>query len=260
MNLNLVIDIGNSNITLGIYQDNRLISILNRQTRVDIKPAEISFFLEDTLSALHFSKKQIEGVIVASVVSPLTDLFADTILSWAGKKCYLPNYQNIPGITIEVDYPQKVGVDRLVNVYEAYHINQVPTLVIDLGTATTFDLIMGDGRFIGGAIAPGLRLSYETLIDKTDQLPAIDLSVPQTVIGKNTTDSIRSGTIFGYAGLVDSMVAKITHEAEIQLKTIATGGLAALIEPVSSSIDFVKRDLTLSGLHRLLNYYQNKFL
>ncbi len=256
--LSIAIDVGNTNITMGIYKDNKLSGVFRKTSDVDINQNRFSQFLEDSLKSIGSSPEKVKSAILASVVLPLNNVIIDSIQKLTGKNCHSLDFRKIPKIRVALDSPEKVGIDRLVNIYEVYETYGVPALVIDMGTATTFDVVTGDGTFVGGAISPGMKLSYEALIKKTDQLPEIDFIASKSVIGKNTEQSIQSGTIFGYAGLIDSMAAKISQEIGTPLKIIATGGLVNFIRPYSSSIDIVMNDLTISGLYRLLNYHENK--
>jgi type III pantothenate kinase len=152
---------------------------------------------------------------------------------------------------ILMDNPREVGADRLLNASSGYQLFGGPLIIIDFGTATTFDVISEAGDYLGGAIATGLVLSLEALTAKAFKLPRIELERPPSVIGKNTRHCMQSGMVFGYAGLVDSMVDKISHELGKQPKIIATGGLAGLIKPASSCIEESVDDLTLNGLYSI---------
>jgi len=149
---------------------------------------------------------------------------------------------------VEMDFPQEVGADRLLNASAGFARYGCALVIIDFGTATTFDVISETGAYLGGVIAPGLGLSLEALTSKAFKLPRIKLEKPPTVIGKNTIHGMQSGVVYGYAGLVDSMVEKISLELGLKPKVIATGGLASLIKPASLTIEEIVDDLTLNGL------------
>ncbi|PCI30699.1 MAG: pantothenate kinase [SAR324 cluster bacterium] len=247
----LVVDVGNTNVVFGFYQHGKLLKTFRKATDINCEKEKWLLFLDDCFSNLKLSVGELEKTVIASVVPPLSPILRQGILELTGKDCHLVNSKNIPGLRLDVQYPEKVGVDRLVNAYQAYQQFHCALVVVDLGTATNFDVVSGEGIFLGGAIAPGLKLSYDALVAQAEQLPAIDLVVPPSVIGKNTIECMQSGIIFGYAGMIDSMINRISQEMGETIQVIVTGGLARFIEPVASTIDHRIDDLTLRGLYSL---------
>ena len=251
MEVVLVIDIGNTNVVLGLYKEGKLLQTFRELTERCYQEISLHSFFRKSMEACGLMANQISRVSLASVVLPLIPLFQGHIRKLTGKNCLVVNSDNIGGLPVDVPKPDAVGIDRLINAYSAYTQFQHALVVIDLGTATTFDVVSSEGTFVGGAISPGLRLSHDALVACTDQLPSVEMAPPPSVIGKNTIECMQSGIIFGYAGMLDSMIARISDEMEQKLLVIATGGLAPLMKPVASCIDYIQSDLTLKGLYLL---------
>lgn len=245
----LVIDIGNTNIVLGIYQDDTLLYLWRLSTDKQKTSDEYLVLVHNLLKLYCIDTDVIQNTILGSVVTPLNPVFNDLVIRLTGKPCRLVDLSCFPDMKIEMDNPEEVGADRLLNASAGFARYGRALVIIDFGTATTFDVISESGAYLGGIIAPGLGLSLEALTSKAFKLPRIKLEKPPTVIGKNTIHAMQSGVVFGYAGLVDSMVWKITDELPTKPKVIATGGLAALIKPASATIEEIVDDLTLQGLY-----------
>jgi len=247
----LVIDIGNTNIVLGIYQD----GVLLHQWRISTDKAKTSdeyrVILSNLLKINDIDPKTIRKTVLGSVVTPLDRVFQELITTLTGNTCRLVDLSCFTDMVIKMDNPAEVGADRLLNASAGFERYGQALVIIDFGTATTFDVISGQGEYLGGVIAPGLNLSLEALTTKAFKLPRIELKIPPTVIGKNTVHCMQSGIVHGYGGMVDSMVAKITAELGLKPKVIATGGLASLIKPASNSIEEIVHDLTLQGLYKI---------
>lgn len=244
----LVIDIGNTNIVLGIYKEERLLHLWRVSTNAKATSDEYFVMIHNLLHLHNIDPKMIQNTVIGSVVTPLESVFQDVSKRLTGENCYVVSVDSFPDMEIKIDNPKEVGADRLLNASAGFDIYKSPLIIIDFGTATTFDVISEKGEYLGGAIAPGLMLSLDALTEKAFKLPRIDLEKPPLVVGKNTPHCMQSGVVFGYAGMVDSMVERISKELGYQLKVIATGGLAKLIQPVSLTIEEVVDDLTLSGL------------
>ena len=243
-----VIDVGNTNIVLGIYKDNKLLHLWRVSTDIKKTSDEYLITVKNLFKINDLDPKRVQCSVLGSVVSPLDGVFKTVTRLLTGKEARLVDLSCFPQIPIRMDNPQEVGADRLLNASAGYVTYGGPLIIIDFGTATTFDVISESGEYLGGAIATGLVLSLEALTAKAFKLPRIELVQPPSVIGKNTAHCMQSGMVHGYAGLVDSMVDKISAELEATPKVIATGGLATLIKPVSTRIQEVVDDLTLKGL------------
>jgi len=190
----------------------------------------------------------VQGVVLCSVVPPLTTVFAELAQKFFGTDAFIVTGALDLGIRNAYQPPEAVGADRLVNAVAARHLYGVPCIVVDFGTATTFDAIDADGTYLGGAIAPGITTAAEALFQRTAQLPRVALTQPPCAIGRTTTESIQSGLLFGYVGLVKELVARFRAELGEGVKVIATGGLASLIAPLAGVVDAINPDLTLLGL------------
>lgn len=244
----LVIDVGNTNVVLGIYREDKLLHLWRMSTDKQKTSDEYLVPVYNLLKINNIDLKEIKCSILGSVVTPLNAVFQDLVFRLTEKPCKLVDLTCFPDMKIEMDNPSEVGADRLLNASAGYAIYREALVIIDFGTATTFDVISQKGAYLGGIIATGLGLSLEALTSKAFKLPRIKLEKPATVIGKNTVHAMQSGVVFGYAGMVDSMVEKISAELGVKPRVIATGGLATLIKPASSTIGDIVDDLTLQGL------------
>lgn len=244
----LCIDIGNTNIVLGVYRDDDLITHWRISTDHQKMPDEYGMLLVNLLQHHRLSPGDIDAVALASVVPPVTDLFVEMCRDYLSLTPLIIGSGVRTGVAIRYDNPREVGADRVVNAAAAYRIYGGPTCVVDLGTATTFDALSARGEYLGGAIAPGIRIAAEALFLRTAKLPRIDLQRPPKAVGTNTVDSMRSGILFGYVGLVEGMVARFRQELGPDMHVIATGGLAGVIAQETDVIEAVDPWLTLKGL------------
>ncbi len=245
----LAIDIGNTHTVLGIFDDERLVYEWRLRTSVDATEDEWSVFIYDLFKIEKMDFKMIRSCVISCVVPPVLH----SIEKFCQKYLHLEPLVVGPGIKtgmpILYDNPKEVGADRIVNAIAAYEAYRDATVVIDFGTATTFDYISEKGEYMGGAICPGIMISCEALFQKASKLPRAQIFVrPKSVIGKNTIDSMNAGIIFGYAGLVEGMIARFEKEVNRKLRTVATGGLAPVIAPFCPAIEEVDPYLTLKGL------------
>jgi type III pantothenate kinase len=242
----LVVDVGNTNIVLGIYRGEDLVSSWRLATARERTADEYGILARqlvgDSLMA------GLEGAIVSSVVPPLNSAVAFMIHKYFGIEPIFVEPGIKTGIAIHTDNPQEVGADRIVNCVAAHHAYGGPTVIVDFGTATTFDLVTEDAKYVGGVIAPGLNISAEALFARAARLPRVDIRRPPTVIGTNTVVNMQSGIYFGYLALVDGILARIKTEVPTIKHVVATGGLAALFAEDSEHIDEVDSELTLKGL------------
>lgn len=247
----LVIDVGNSNIVLGIYDERKLLRHWRISTDKSRTSDEYGVLLNTLFSLEELSFSSIKSIIISSVVPPLTGVLEKLCHDFLGVDPMVVGSGVKTGMQIQYDNPCEVGADRIVNAVAGYEKHRCALVIVDFGTATTFDYVNGKGEYCGGAIAPGLAISAEALFQRASKLPRVDIARPQHVIAKNTVESMQSGMYFGYIGLVDGIVERIKAESMEQLKVIATGGLAILISSESKTIDEVDEFLTLDGLRIL---------
>ncbi|MCD9026307.1 type III pantothenate kinase [Cohnella silvisoli] len=244
----LVVDVGNTNIVLGLYQGSALMHdwrlSTNRSSTVD----EYGVLISNLFQLAGVRGEQIEGVILSCVVPPLMSTLEQLFVKYVGKEALVVGPGIKTGLNIRYENPREVGADRIVNAVAGIEQYGTPLIVVDFGTATTFDYIDASGAYLGGAIVPGIGISAEALYQRAAKLPRIELSKPKTVIGRNTVAAMQAGIIFGYAGQVDGIVRRICKEFNVQPRVIATGGLAELIAGESETIEKVDPLLTLEGL------------
>ncbi|TJY38602.1 type III pantothenate kinase [Cohnella pontilimi] len=244
----LVVDVGNTNIVLGLYEDRTLNHhwrlSTNRSTTVD----EYGVMIMNLFQLAQVHANQIEGVILSSVVPPLMNILERLFVQYVGKEALVVGPGIKTGLNIRYENPKEVGADRIVNAVAGIEKYGSPLIIVDFGTATTFDYIDENGAYLGGAIVPGIGISAEALYQRAAKLPRIELAKPRTVIGRNTVAAMQAGIIYGYAGQVDGIVRRIREEFRVNPRVIATGGLAELIAGESEAIETVDPLLTLEGL------------
>jgi type III pantothenate kinase len=245
----LAIDIGNTNITLGLYQADEMLRAWRLATDHERMPDEYGLQLQGLLQASGYSTESIEHVAVASVVPPLTSVFHQTCSAYLNLEPFNVDAGVKTGLRIRYEDPKHaLGADRVVDAVAVLHLYGGPACVVDFGTATTFDAITGEGEYLGGAIAPGIGIASDALFYRTAKLPRVDLQRPPSAIGRNTVHAIQSGLLFGYVGLVEGMVARFRQELGKSMKVIGTGGLADLIADETDVIEITAPWLTLDGL------------
>jgi type III pantothenate kinase len=242
------VDIGNTNVVMGLYEGQELVTHWRIATDHQKMADEYAMLILDLFERSGQEPAAVEGVVVASVVPPLAGIFDKLCRRYFDRVPLVVDAGVHTGVRICLDSPNEVGADRVVNTVAAFRRYGGPACVVDFGTATTFDLISAEGDYLGGAIAPGIGIAAEALFERTAKLPRIDLVRPPNVIGKNTVHAMQSGLLFGYVGLVESLVARFHAELGSAMKVIATGGLAALIAAETHVIDAVDPWLTLEGL------------
>lgn len=242
----LVVDLGNTNLVLGVYRGAELINSWRLATARERTADEYGILARQLVGdAIH---NNLEGAIVASVVPPLNSAMTFMVRKYFGIEPLFVEPGVKTGIAIHVDNPAEVGADRIVNCAAAHEAYGGPTVIVDFGTATTFDVVTANAEFVGGVIAPGLNISAEALFARAARLPRVDIRRPDHVIGTNTVVNMQSGIYFGYLGLVDGILARIRSEVPNLKRVVATGGLATLFAEDSEHIDEVDPELTLKGL------------
>jgi type III pantothenate kinase len=245
----LCIDVGNTNIVLGVASQDKILTHWRIRTEKEATSDEMGITVGDLLRSSGIRMEEITDIIISCVVPSLLNVLD------AFSHCYFHIRPMIvgpglkTGMPIQYYNPREVGADRLVNAVAAYEKYHTALIVVDFGTATTFDCVSKDGAYIGGAIAPGIVISCEALFEKASKLPRVEIFTrPKNVIAKDTISAMNVGIIYGYAGLVDGIVNRIKKEMGPGLKVIATGGIAPFIYKESESIDCLEEDLTLEGL------------
>lgn len=252
----LVIDVGNSNIVFGVYDGTKLLRSWRLSTDKSRTSDEYAVMLHSLFEQAGLSFSRIKAAIISSVVPPLTGVMEAIARDFFNLPPYVVGPGIKTGMPIHYDNPREVGADRIVNAVAGFEKHRCPLVIIDFGTATTFDYVNGKGEYCGGAIAPGLAISVEALFQRASKLPRIDIAKPPQVIARNTVNSMQAGIFYGYVGLVDGIVEHIRSESHEEFRVIATGGLANLIAPESKTIDEVDDNLTLEGLRIL--YERNR--
>jgi type III pantothenate kinase len=244
----LAIDIGNTNITLGLYTGETLGPRWRLATDHERMPDEYGFQFFGLLAHSGHNPAELTGVCLASVVPPLTGRIVQACRSYLGQNPLVVDAGVKTGVRILYEDPRAVGADRIVDAAAVQRLYGGPACVVDFGTATTFDGISVDGDYLGGAIAPGIGIAAEALFLRAAKLPRVDLQRPPAAIGRNTVHAMQSGLLFGYVSLVEGMVARFRQELGSQMKVIATGGLAEVIADETQVIQIIAPWLTLDGL------------
>lgn len=247
----LAIDIGNTNIVLGVFRGRKLIHHWKIQTESEKTSDEYGVTMLNLFSLSGPEKTEIKAVILSSVVPPLTPIFEDLSKRLFKVKPVVVGPGLKTGMAILYENPLEVGADRVVAAVGAYEKHGGPCIVVDFGTATTFDAVSSKGEYLGGAIAPGIQISAEALYLKTAKLPRIEIKKPKEAIGRTTVTSMQSGLYFGYVGLVSKIIEEIKRELGEGTTVISTGGFGAQISHEISSIDIHEPDLVLEGLQVL---------
>jgi len=247
----LCVDVGNTTTACGIFRRDGLpVRSFRFRTRTEISAEELLLLLRGFFDLLEIPVRKLKGVAFASVVPPLDGLWETVVRRWLVKEWVVVTPESVP-LALRLRRPEEVGADRLVNAYAAWRRWKRAAIVVDFGTATTFDCVSGKGEYLGGAIAPGLEAAAELLFRKTAKLPRIELAPPPEALGRDTVSAMQSGLIYGFAGLVEGLVARLTQEMQEEPLVVATGGLASLVAPYVFSIQEVVPDLVLEGLFHL---------
>lgn len=253
----LCIDIGNTNIVLGVIENDSVVMRRRIKTVKDATADDIGIAVTRLFEHSGVKTDDVNDIIITSVVPSLMKAMEEFSLRYFNVRPLVVGSDIEIGMPIIYDNPREVGADRIVNAVAGYEKYHTGLIIIDFGTATTFDCVSKEGEFIGGAIAPGLMISCEALFEKASKLPRIEtFSMPENVIAKNTVSAMNAGIIGGYAGLVDGIANRMKREIGYEVKVIATGGIAPLMLGVSTTIDSLEEDLTLEGL--MILYKRNR--
>ena len=244
----LAIDIGNTNVTFGLYEGKDLGPSWRIRTVHEKMPDEYGVLLDQLFRHRGYRPDQVTGAVIASVVPPLTPVFELVCREYVGQEPLVVGTGVKTGVRIRYDNPRDVGADRIADAAAVKALYSLPACVVDFGTATTFNAVSAEGDHLGGAIAPGIGIAAQALFERTAKLPRVELTRPPSAIGRNTPHAMQSGLLFGYVGLVEGMVARFKAELGPEPRIIGTGGLANLIAHETDVIDVVDPWLTLHGL------------
>lgn len=247
----LTVDIGNTNITLGLFEGETLGPRWRLATAHEHMPDEYGLQFVGLLSHAGFSPADLSGISLASVVPPLTGKICEACRIYLKQDPLLVDAGVKTGVRIRYEDPRAVGADRIVDAAAVQRLYGGPACVVDFGTATTFDAISAEGDYLGGAIAPGIQIAAEALFLRTAKLPRVDLQRPPAAIGRNTTHAMQSGLLFGYVAMVEGMVARFRQELGPKMKVIATGGLAEIVARETDVLAIIAPWLTLDGLRMI---------
>ena len=252
----LVIDVGNTNMVIGVYENDRLVKDWRIRTEQNTTEDEFNVLMNALLKNASIKPSHIEKTIISCVVPAIMNILDAYCRKYLKHSPSWVDARLASDILIRYKNPAEVGADRIVNSVAAYHKYKTSLIIIDFGTATTFDAVDKNGYYIGGVISPGIMISSEALFMRASKLPRVEIfRAPEKVIGSDTLDSIKSGIIYGYAGLVDGVVKRMTEqmlgEMQVKPKVVATGGLARLMSGVAETIESVEPQLTLEGLRLL---------
>lgn len=245
----VAIDIGNTDFTIGIFKGTKLCDTFRMRTKINRTSDEYGVFLLNILQYKGYDVKEVEDVIIASVVPAVMHSFNSAIIKYFGVKPIHVGPGIRTGIRIGTTNPKETGADRIVDAVAGYEIYGGPVIVVDFGTATTYDLVTGDGTFIGGVTSPGIRTSANALWQQTAKLPEIEIRKPRSILAKDTVTSMQAGLFFGYVGQTEYIIRKMKEESGLgKISVVATGGLGKMIALETSYIDYYDANLTLKGL------------
>src|SRR6056300_1346615 len=248
----IAIDIGNSETTVGVGNSSKWESY-RYTTRKTITSDELFMMFNTTIDLSKTNDEIVDGAIVCSVVPQITESVVSAINKFTSKDVLVVGPGVKTGLKVNIDNPKELGPDRIANSVAGYKIAKSDVIIVDLGTATTFDVVNNKKEYLGGAIAPGIKISLDALTSKTASLKSVELDLPKKVIGKNTYEAIQSGLIFGHASMIDSMIERLLQELGTKPKIILTGGLSSIIQPALNLNTQYEGNLTLVGLEEIFN-------
>ena len=248
----IAIDNGNSETNVGVGNSTKWESY-RYTTRKTITSDELLMMYKTTIDLSKLNDKAVDGVIVCSVVPQITDSVVSAISEFTTKDVLVVGPGIKTGLKVNIDNPKELGPDRIANSVGGFKKTNKEVVIVDLGTATTFDVVNSNKEYLGGSIAPGIKISLDALISKTSSLKSVELKEPDKVIGKNTYEAIQSGLVLGHASMIDSMLEKIVLESNLSPGVVITGGLGTLIQPVLNINSSYEKNLTLDGLEEIYN-------
>lgn len=255
----LAIDVGNTNTVFGIYREKELIGSFRLSTTAERTSDEIGMQIHMYYTFLGLQTSDTDAVIIASVVPPVMYTLINAIRKYIGVRPLVVGKDIGTGLENKYDNPKEVGIDRLVNAVSAVEKYGSPLIIIDIGTAMTFDVIDADGAYRGGAIFPGIKVAMEALFQKASKLPRVDIVRPEKAIGTNTVMSMQSGAVRGYAGAIQGIVREMQEEMGGKCNVVATGGMGRMMAEYCDTITHVDANLTLTGLRMIYEANREKF-
>lgn len=244
----LALDVGNTNITIGTFEEARLKAHWRLRTVHERTTDEFGILLRNLFTLFSLDLSRVDGIVISSVVPPLDFALASMARRYFDTEAMFVTHETDTGLTIRYDNPREVGADRIVNSVAAFHKYGGPCVVVDLGTAITFDAVSAHAEYLGGLICPGITISIEALFSKTARLPLVDLREPKHLIGTNTVASMQAGLYYGAVGMIDGILERLIKQLGAETRTVATGGQAELIVPGSRYLNGIDDNLTLEGL------------
>ncbi|MEZ5917582.1 MAG: type III pantothenate kinase [Parvularculaceae bacterium] len=247
----IAIDVGNTNSVIALFEGEQALATWRTSTSSTRTADEYAVWLSQLMSMAGFSFADIPDCVISNVVPQSLFHFRNLSRRYFNCEPFVVSAASVPGVEVKISKPSEAGADRLVNAVGAYVAYGGPLVVVDSGTATNFDVVGADGAFEGGVIAPGINLSMQALHEAAAQLPRVAIERPETVIGKETVGAMQSGVFWGYIGLIEGLISRIKNEYPSQIKVVATGGIAALFQGATQSIDIFDSELTIRGLHEI---------
>ena len=247
----IAIDVGNTNSVIALFEGEQALATWRTSTSSTRTADEYAVWLSQLMSMAGFSFADITDCVISNVVPQSLFHFRNLSRRYFNCEPFVVSAASVPGVEVKISKPSEAGADRLVNAVGAYVAYGGPLVVVDSGTATNFDVVGADGAFEGGVIAPGINLSMQALHEAAAQLPRVAIERPDTVIGKETVGAMQSGVFWGYIGLIEGLISRIKNEYPSPIKVVATGGIAALFQGATQSIDIFDSELTIRGLHEI---------
>jgi type III pantothenate kinase len=244
----LVVDVGNTNTVLGLFDGDQLVHDWRIRTVVDHTVDEYGMLIYNLYKTSRISSRKIQDIIISCVVPPMLNILEPLCQKYFNLKPLIVGPGVKTGMPIFYDNPKEVGADRIVNAVAGYEKYKKDLIIVDFGTATTFDYVSEKGEYMGGCISPGIMISSDALFERAAKLPRVELSKPKSIVAKDTVSSMQAGIMYGYAGLVDGICDRMKAEVKSNPLVVATGGLAKIVAPETKSIDVVDEMLTLEGL------------